>query len=244
MDYLYKEFDKYVSNYNIEDEKIYLKYKHSYRVMSLTRKYAKLLNFSDYDIELATVIGLLHDIGRFEQLKIYNTFDDSKSIDHADYGCKVLFKDNEINKFWKNKEDYELIEFAIRNHNKFRIEDNNNERFIKFAKLIRDTDKIDILYLESVSKNLKLRVTDDEIAKEIRDDFFKHDSVLLKHKKSINDHFILYFAYAYDINYDICLKEVKNNIDNLYKNLDNIKFKDFYDEINKYIDERIDKNVR
>ena len=246
MEEFYKEFDDYVSNYDLNNDKIKLKYNHSYRVMSLCKKYSKILNFNDYDIRLVTLIGLLHDIGRFEQLKTYNTFDDSKSIDHALYGCKILFEDGLISKFWDNKEDYDLIKFAIANHNKFRIEESDNERYMKFAKLIRDTDKIDILYLESISNNLESRLSDDSIADEIKEDFFRHDSVLLKHKKSINDHFILYFAYAFDINYDECLEEVKKNIDNLYNGFKNKSyiFKEYYEEIIKYINERIDKNVR
>ena len=78
-------FDKYVSNYDLSNELIKLKYDHSYRVMELSIKYAKELEFSESDIELCKIIGLLHDFGRFEQLKVYNTFDDNKSIDHADY---------------------------------------------------------------------------------------------------------------------------------------------------------------
>ena len=85
-------FDKYVNNYDLNNKDIKKKYLHSYRVMSLSKKYAQLLGWNKHDIELASLIGLLHDIGRFEQLKIYNTFDDSKSIDHAHYGVIELFE--------------------------------------------------------------------------------------------------------------------------------------------------------
>ena len=34
------------------------------------------------DRELALLIALLHDIGRFEQLKVYNSYDDNR-FDHA-----------------------------------------------------------------------------------------------------------------------------------------------------------------
>ena len=40
-----EEFDKYVSNFDLSNEKTNLKYKHSYRVMALSEKYAKLLKF-------------------------------------------------------------------------------------------------------------------------------------------------------------------------------------------------------
>ena len=36
------------------------------------------------------VIGLLHDIGRFEQEAQYHTFNDFKSMDHGDYGAEYL----------------------------------------------------------------------------------------------------------------------------------------------------------
>ena len=37
--------------------------------MKLSKKYAKKLGYDEHDVKLATLIGLFHDIGRFEQLK-------------------------------------------------------------------------------------------------------------------------------------------------------------------------------
>ena len=54
-------------------------------------------------MDLAAYCGLLHDIGRFEQLKRYNTFVDSKSIDHGLLGYEILKEDNYINKYIDNK---------------------------------------------------------------------------------------------------------------------------------------------
>lgn len=50
------EFKKYVSNYDLNDSKIRLKYNHCIRVMNLSYKYATILGFSRDDIELATLI--------------------------------------------------------------------------------------------------------------------------------------------------------------------------------------------
>lgn len=44
------------------------------------------------DIDLAWLIGILHDIGRFEQLRRYQTFFDYRSMDHAKYGVHVLLR--------------------------------------------------------------------------------------------------------------------------------------------------------
>ena len=92
-------FNEYVNNYDIENPKIKLKYDHSIRVMELSLKYAKKLNFSQEDINLAYMIGLLHDIGRFEQAKRFDNFVELETIDHADLGCKILFEENLIKKF-------------------------------------------------------------------------------------------------------------------------------------------------
>ena len=45
-----------------------------------------------------------------------------------------------------DKEDYQVVYTAIKNHNKFVIESNLTERELLFSKLIRDADKLDILY--------------------------------------------------------------------------------------------------
>ena len=99
-----EEFEKYVNNYDLTKEKIILKKNHSIRVMNLCIKYAKKLGFNDEDIFLAKVIGLLHDIGIFEQLKEFNSFDDS-NIDHADLGVKILFEEGYIKSFEEIKEE-------------------------------------------------------------------------------------------------------------------------------------------
>lgn len=57
------------------------------------------MKLSQEDIELAELIGLLHDIGRFEQVRLYHTFVDKDSINHGEYGAKILFEDGLIRKF-------------------------------------------------------------------------------------------------------------------------------------------------
>ena len=115
-------FNEYVSNYDMNNLKIKLKYDHSIRVMELSLKYARLLGFSEEDINLAYIIGLLHDIGRFEQAKRFDSYVDLETIDHADLGCEILFGENVIQKFDINEKYYEIIKKAITNHNKHEIE--------------------------------------------------------------------------------------------------------------------------
>ena len=103
-----KHFDKYVSNYDMTDPDINYKYYHSYRVMDAAKLIATKLNLSERDIHLATLIGLLHDIGRFEQDKLYNSFKDIK-MDHGNYGVEVLKENDMLDNYNINKEDYEVV---------------------------------------------------------------------------------------------------------------------------------------
>lgn len=238
-------FDQYVSNYDINDKNIKLKYNHSYRVMELNKKYAEKLGFSDEDIEIATIIGLLHDFGRFEQLRVYNSYNDALTIDHADYSIEQLFEKDEISKFTNKKEYYDIIRFAIQNHNKYTLPEINDERMLMHAKLIRDTDKLDIIYLYGYLNELNLKADSSEITKEVIDSIKKHVTIDRKYTKTKNDRLAISFAFAFDIYNDICLEELKVNLYNFYKQIDGVeKFKDIYNEIINYIDERIDNNVR
>ena len=93
------EFDKYCKKYDLVNENLKRKYGHSYRVMMISSEIAKSLKLNQEQIELAEIIGLLHDIARFDQYSIYHTFSDVKSIDHGDLGVEILKKNNYIRKF-------------------------------------------------------------------------------------------------------------------------------------------------
>lgn len=239
---LIEAFDEYTSHYDMNNPDINLKYNHSYRVMKLNERYAKELGFTEEDIELARIIGLLHDFGRFEQLRVYHSYDDVKTVDHADYSVEQLFDKQEIKKFTDREEDYEIIKFAIKNHNKFRIPECSNERMLKHAKLIRDSDKVDIIFLLGYLGELNLKAIDASISEEMIESIKKHSQILRRNVKNENDSIASKFAFTFDINNDICLTDMKKNLEYLYKQIDGEEiFKEVYEEVNKYIDGRLKK---
>lgn len=91
-----EEFKKYSNKYDMTNKNIERKYYHSFRVMHESKYIAENLNLSQEQIDLATLIGLLHDIARFEQMKKYGTFNDVLSVDHGDLGAKILSENNFI----------------------------------------------------------------------------------------------------------------------------------------------------
>ena len=99
----YYTFDDYVMGFDLKEEHLKSKYTLSYRVAKECKNISESLNFSEKDIFIAETIGLLHDIGRFYQYTEFNTFNDGKYFDHANYGAKILFEDMEIKKYNLNK---------------------------------------------------------------------------------------------------------------------------------------------
>ena len=85
------EFEKYVSHYDTAYPKIRFKIEHTYKVADLCERIARSLSMSEEEITAAWICGMLHDIGRFEQVHRFHTFIDAESVDHAKFGAELLF---------------------------------------------------------------------------------------------------------------------------------------------------------
>ena len=239
MEENYDVFDQFVMKYDMEEKMIAYKYNHSYRVVHQAEEICRSINTDTVERDLASFIALVHDIARFRQWTEYKTFDDFKSFDHVDEGEKILFEEGMINEFNVSKDDYNVIKVAVRNHNKLSIEDGLNERELFHSKIIRDADKIDILY--AFSTNRLLEVTEDEglgITDEVRDEFLRHVPVVKKNCKNKNDRVLMLLSLIYDLNFDYSKERIKNEkyAEKIFEHLKNKKlFKEYKDELLKYM---------
>ena len=241
MEENYDIFDEYVMKYDMNERMIAYKFNHSYRVEHQAEEICRSINTDTVERDLASFIALVHDIARFRQWTEYKTFDDAKSFDHGDEGANILFKEGMINEFNVNKDDYDIIKKAVRNHNKFNIEDNLNDRELLHAKIVRDADKIDILY--SFSTNILLEIEEDEnegISDEVRENFLNHNLVKKENVKNKNDRILMLLSLIYDINYDYSIERIKNEkyVEKFYEHIKNKKmFKEYFEEMKKYLKE-------
>ena len=119
-------FQNYTAAYNPDDPKIKLKIDHTYRVAGLC---AKIAVEAKADPKLSWLCGMLHDIGRFEQVRRYNTFVDAESVDHASLSCELLFQDGLISSFAPDLEPETayLLKTAIHCHSQYRLPDTISE---------------------------------------------------------------------------------------------------------------------
>ena len=247
---LEEAFKEYVKNYDPEDKQVKLKIYHIERVTNLARKMAEKLNLSEEDIQLAELIGLLHDIGRFEQIRLYHTFVDRKSVNHGELGAKILFEDGLIRNFIETDEFDEIIKKAIINHNRGKIEDGLTKRQLLHSKLVREADKTDIFYLLITGdektvwevENMNNETVTDEIFREFIED--KH--IDYKNIQTGGDRLVAHFAYIYDLYFrpTFTIFKEKNYVEKLYNrfnftNKDTAeKFKIIEEKAKQYIEEK------
>jgi hypothetical protein len=183
-----------------------------------------------HDAELAEIIGLFHDVGRFRQYSIYKTFNDADSEDHADLALKVI---DELEFFKElSAQDYELVKFAIRNHNKKTVEPTDDEREILFAKIIRDADKLDIYrvlepflaqadadkmpnFIKSTSRLIA------DISPDFVENFVTGKQADYRKIRTNGDRKIVRLMWLYDINFSWTMKKIveRGYIEKIVSNL-------------------------
>ena len=237
-------FDNFIKNYDINNPRLNYKYYHSYRVMDDMYMLAKSQKLSPDDIELAKFIGLFHDIGRFIQYEQVDDFNDIL-LDHGDIGVAYLKELKALNHCHISKKNYQVVYKAIKNHNKFEINNSLNARELLFTKLIRDADKIDILYALS-NKKLKPKINEEfiPISENVKKHFFEGKPISKGEIKNKNDRIIVVFSFIFDIQLNTTFKIIKKNnyYNKIYKRLKNKEiFKPYIEYTNKYINERTDK---
>lgn len=238
-----KVFDEYVSNYDPTVGRIKLKIEHIKRVAENIKNIALEQDLDSEQIKLAEIIGLLHDIGRFEQVRLYDTFSDKISVNHGEYGVKVLFEDGLINKFNLNEKEKEIVKLAILNHNRDKIQEGLDDEQFLYAKMIRDADKLDIYYTMC-----KYDFKDtfwypdfdcEEISDLIMNEFKNDKKVNYADIKNNADVIVIFYAYVYDLYFETTkniLKEKKYLEKFTEKVCENFKSKKIHTQVKEILE--------
>lgn len=246
-------FNQYVSHYDPSVSRIRLKITHIEYVTSNSRNIAKMLGLSPEDQDLAELIGLLHDIGRFEQIRKYNTFSDKISVNHAEKGIEVLFADGEIRHYLSDSQYDPIIRKAILNHNRYQIENGLSEREQLFCNIIRDADKLDIFrcYLTDKIEDLVHIESEDVAAETLSPECYQafHEGKPLRFAdcKTNIDFIVCILAFIYDFNFKEALALIYEQ-DCIHRIIQRLDVKDRQtrkqlDELAKYATEFLENRV-
>jgi HD superfamily phosphohydrolase YqeK len=244
LDHVKLRFKEFMKNYDMNNPRVEYKYNHSLEVCDLSMEIANYLNLSREEIKLSGVIGLLHDLGRFEQAKIAASFKDDDSFDHAEYAVNAL-ADKGLMRFFIEEDTYDsIIQKAIYAHNKMHIPEIFNYMEVIFCKILRDADKISILRAVANREQIVLKGDYNET---IVNSLLKNETIDFNDIKYESDDLLLKLGLTYDLNYPYSFYVIKKG-DYINKFINNLTiedgrlksiFEDIRLRINIYIDNKL-----
>ena len=205
-------FENYTGHYNPDDPMIRHKIVHTLSVAGLSEKIAGSLGMTAEDVDFAWFLGLLHDIGRFEQVRRYGTFVDSQSVDHAEFGADLLFRDGLFRTFPTENfapERRQTAETAIRLHNKLTLPEDLDGETRRFSQILRDADKVDIFrvvaeipFEERIGKSRGLLSEAEEVSPEVLECVAGHRCVPRAARHTVLDGLIAHACMAFELVYE------------------------------------------
>ena len=207
-------FQNYISAYNPSDPKIRLKIDHTYRVAGLCQTIAKE---AGADPDLSWLCGMLHDIGRFEQVRRFNTFVDAESVDHALLSSALLFDDGLIKTFAPDLDNNlsQLLKTSIQCHSLYRIPEDLSKEEALYCNVLRDADKIDIFRVNCDTPPEEIyNVTTDDLRKaavtpEVKNCFLNHTAVQRSLRKTSIDYLVGHICLVFELVYPVSQTLVK-----------------------------------
>lgn len=210
-----KAFADYAAHYNAADAKVKLKIDHTYRVAALCARIAQSLALPPEDVDLAWLSGILHDVGRFEQLRRYNTFIDAQSVSHAALSVAVLFDEGRIRDYLDDAGADALLRTAVEWHSAFRLPEALDDRTRLFCQILRDADKIDILRvnvdvpLEEIYNTTTEELRNAAVTPAVMDSFYEHHATLRSIKRTPVDHVVGHISLVFELVFPESVRIVK-----------------------------------
>lgn len=210
-----KAFADYAAHYNAADAKVKLKIDHTYRVAALCARIAQSLDLPPEDVDLAWLSGILHDVGRFEQLRRYNTFIDAQSVSHAALSVAVLFDEGRIRDYLDDAGADALLRTAVEWHSAFRLPEALDDRTRLFCQILRDADKIDILRvnvdvpLEEIYNTTTEELRNAAVTPAVMDSFYEHHATLRSIKRTPVDHVVGHISLVFELVFPESVRIVK-----------------------------------
>jgi HD superfamily phosphohydrolase YqeK len=226
------------------------KHLHSQRVSKLCQSIAISEGLDDNIVLLASIAGLFHDIGRFNQILEYQTENDQKSKDHGLIGYEILKMGNLLAKTTLTNQEKEIVYQSTLYHNKYHSIISDNDLTNLICQIVRDADKIDILK-GMIYGNIPFNNNSTELSVCALTDFHNHQLVNAINVKTPNDYILKALSFGFDINTYTATKQILDN-DLFNKLLKDLKYPEIFqaacNEVNDYLEnkylEKRSTNVR
>ena len=205
------------NNFDISYDKIKHQLEHTFFFFYNSEYLCKKLKLNDEQTQIAKLIALLHDFGRFYEARDLKSFrDDLNNLDHASLGVKLLFDEGIINSIVEDRKYDDIIKEAIINHSKYILDTSSMKDDIKLqCMIIRDADKLDS-FRAKMENNIytlaNINTSDIEnsiVSDNIYNDFMNEKTILSKDRKTGLDIWVSYIAMIFGLYFDESLEFVK-----------------------------------
>lgn len=207
-------FWNFIACYDAQNSNILRKIIHSFSVAEKCFAIACQLKLDKKQRELAYLVGLFHDIGRFEQWKLYQTFNDKISVDHGDLGEQMLAKNREM--FDLSERQFQVFVLAIKYHTKQYV--GSDEDIILYNTIVKNADAYSNV-ITTANGAQPMTTNDDGYTKQILHDFLQLKPLWIYSPKTKLDRALMLTACTYYVKYDFLRSEIlqKNYIDAIFE---------------------------
>lgn len=248
-------FDHYTDQFLYHDkEKDYpfvLKKNHTYGVCETSRAICDDIGASQEMHDIAQLIALFHDLGRFEQYARYGTFRDSESVNHAVQSIRDLARHRVLRDL--SLKYRRFICNAIRYHNVAYIpSDQKDDDTLFYMRLIRDADKLDIWHVfinyftnrhSYQSDIIELNLPDrPEVSEAIVQALLNEKIAFISDMKTLNDLRLIQLGWIFDLNFRFSIEYAKKNhiIEQLTENMpETVEIKNLIQKLFDYCDRKL-----
>ena len=218
---LKKWFENYVASFKSGDAEfdrnIILKEDHTRRVCQEILYIGENIGLDSKGLQLAEIMALFHDVGRFEQFAQYGTFADHISVNHAKLGVDILRQKGILKDL--DESDQGLILRSISYHNRRDLPEKETEACLHFSKILRDADKLDIwqvfadYYRQEGEKANSILVHSfpdtPGISPDIYSELVANRIANYTDVKNLNDFKLLQVGWVYDINFPPAFRRIQ-----------------------------------
>lgn len=223
LEKLKRWFTEYVGSFytsgadDFLDKHVRLKEEHTARVCQEMRYLTHGLGLCEEDEHLAQATALLHDAGRFEQIRTYRTYADPKSVNHGVLGVEVLDKEGPLKDL--SRDEQAILKTAVQWHGAKAMPEGLDERTALFCKLVRDADKLDVLgllinsftryYDDPEHFDLELEFPDlPQVSEHVIAALLRRELVDYRQIQTLHDAQLVLLGWIYDINFTAALRRI------------------------------------
>ena len=186
-----------IKYYDLTDSNLLRKVIHSFEVARNCFSIACNTHLNEKERNLCYLIGLFHDIGRFEQWVQYKTYDDNKSVDHGELSYNIL-SDHSYGKLLNlNKSELDIFKEAIRYHTKPYLGEDAN--IIKFNNILKNSDAFANI-VSTANGMQQMTASKNGVSNEILEDFKNRKFLKFYSPKTKLDRCLMLAACCYYIN--------------------------------------------